>query len=151
MGGAEVISDRVSRDTRDIGVWLFKDNIALNVETLDLGESSGFGSVISDELGNNAELLGGVNGLSTSVESGVTHTVWVEITSIGITDTSVCGTVITSARGLTLSCADVRSKSLGHRVGFPDIELGAARSDVTGSRVGRVAIGLPADVVGLLK
>lgn len=58
----------------------------LSIETLDVSESS---RAVGDELGDNGDLLGGIDGLSRAVEGGVAHTVGVEVTSVVVTNTVV--------------------------------------------------------------
>lgn len=85
LRSAEVVGDRVTGDTRDLGLRVGDDHVVLDVETLDLVEVSGVGTIISEELGNNRERLGGVDSLTRSVEGEVAHTVGVEIASSLIT------------------------------------------------------------------
>lgn len=133
------------------------DNTVLDVEPLDLGEGTSVSAVGGEELSDNGEGLGGVDGLVGAVEGSVAHTVGVEVASIGVTEASVSvagrgssTTLVTSALSRTASTrARVRGVGGGNRVGLPEIHLVAAGSVVTGSSVGGVGVTSPADVVGL--
>lgn len=98
LSSAEVRVDDISADSRDLGRRLGDDNAVLNVVTSDLGEGTGGGTVVSDELCHNGEGLGGVNGLAGAVEVSNTKTVRVEVTSIRVAGTGVTiGAVGTTA------------------------------------------------------
>jgi hypothetical protein len=122
------------------------DYAVLDVDTVDLREGAGGGIVASDELSDDGQLLGGVDGLVWSVEGGVAHTVSVEIATIGITVSAIAvcdGAFFTGTDSLTLDGTWVRGESRGDGVGFPDIHFSAARTVHTGSGVGTVSFGCP--------
>jgi len=108
------------------------DNLAvLDVEATDLGKGAARGSGIGDELGDNRELLGGVNGEALAVEGGVAHTVRVEITAVGIADAGIAvgGTAsVAFAARLGTRRARMRSVGGGDAICLPDVHLVTARS-----------------------
>jgi hypothetical protein len=61
----------------------------LNIEALDLVESSTSSSGVGKELSNNCEDFVGIDGHSRSVEGLVANTVRIEITSIRIASTAI--------------------------------------------------------------
>ena len=131
MLGTEGIGDRVEGrgDTGLVSVGVLVRDSVLDVESLDLGESAGGGSVGGDELGHNGERLGGIEDHAGTVEGLVSHTVGVEITSIGIADTAVSAgvtTSISSAGGLADYRAGMRGVGGRDAVGLPDIHFRAA-------------------------
>ena len=151
---AESIGDGVggvnARDLRDgVGVGL----AVLDVEAADLVESAGVSAVDSDELSDDGELGGSVDGLASSVERLVTHAVRVEITSVLVADTIVPLVAITALGIAGASCcaadgARVGSEGGGLRVGLPDVHLRAAAAHGTGTRVGVAGGGGPSGAVG---
>lgn len=148
MRGTEVIGDGVPADTRDIGAGLGIGNAVLDVEALDLRERTCGGAIVGDELGDDGEGTGRVQGHAFAEESRVTHPVGIKVTSISIADTGVMGAVIASACRLFVHGARVRSKSVGHGVCFPDIHLRAARSNVSRPGVRTAGFCGPAFAVG---
>ncbi len=141
MCGTEVITDGIPRHASNGGLGVGDDDVVLNVESSDFLESTGARAVTGDELSNNSEGLGGINGQARAVEGVITHAVGVEITSISITkrrvsciDTAVSaaapGLLVDGAR-VTMALINtdlgkgkmVYSRSIGSRdgVGFPDI------------------------------
>lgn len=118
LSSTEVRVDDISADSGDLGRRLGVDNAVLDVVTSDLGEGTGGGAVVSDELSNNGEWLSGVDGLAGAVEVSDTKTVRVEVTSVGVAGTGVTivtvGTtaVIASANSQTGCIARVRSQGL---------------------------------------
>ena len=133
---AELVGDRVDGvNSGDGNLGVLDDLTVLDVETTDLGKRSVGGVVGGDELSNNGELLGGVDGHAGAEESLVSHTPGVEVTSGLVTKTSITVVTITTlntrATGLTVGVADVGSEGSGVGVGFPDIHLTAAGSEGT--------------------
>lgn len=132
LGKAVGWSDGVSSDTWDGGLRVWNDNTVLDVVTLDLVQVTVGSSIVSQELGDNGERLGGVDSHARAVEGGVTHTVRVEITSIGISWSSVTRSGVgTTASVAVTSClgdvgGGVRGESSRDGVGFPDIHLSTA-------------------------
>lgn len=126
LGIAERGSDRVTSDTGDCGLRVGDDPAVLDVESLDFGER------VADELSDNCELGGGVDGQTLSVERLVSHTVGVEITSIRIASASVSGAGVGSTAAVAIAhslrgrITRVRGYCRSYRVGFPDIHLSAA-------------------------
>lgn len=104
----------------------------MDVEAADLGQRAGVGTIGSDELGDDAEDLAGINGQTLAVEGSVSHAVRVEIASVRIAKSAVTrcrgSTALgTGAFGLANSAAArVWGVSRGNLVRFPDIHLRAA-------------------------
>ena len=74
-----------------------------------------------------------------AVEGGIAHTEGVEVTTVGITNSRITirrTALVTSAHSLLGDSARMRSDGSRHGVGFPDIHLRAASTEVTSSRVG---------------
>jgi len=137
---AEVLGDRVDGgvDSWYVDVGVLDDLAVLDVEATNLAEGAGCGTVAGDELGDDCELLGSVDGHALSVEGLVTHTEGVEVTTIGIANTGVAvggTTSIAFAASLLVDCARVRSECSSVVVGLPDIHLVAASTVLTGSCV----------------
>jgi len=129
----------------DLGV--LNDLAVLDVDAADLLEGSRGGTGVGEELSDDGELLGGVDGLSGAVEGRITHAVRVEVAAIGVADGGVAvgGTAgSTLAARLRTSRARVGSVGSGHAVSLPDIHLVTAGSVVSGTSVGIVGIGSPA-------
>ena len=147
------------------------DNIILDVESSDFTESAGGCAVSSDELGDDGEGLGGVDGFASSVEVESTHTVGVEIASISITNRRVSGTntaigtaatsLLGDRAGMTIiysqsgihkrHCFDLRSVGGRDDVGFPDIHLVTARSVFSRTGIHIIGVRGPSDGVGLIE
>jgi hypothetical protein len=155
LGCAEFRCDRVSGDAADIRGGVGDDLSILHVDTLDLAEGAGVGTVAGDELSDNGHLRLGVDGHAGAVEALVAHAEGVEVASIGIAGTGVAGggvsstTFVALAHGLFGAVARVRSESSGDAVGFPDIHLRAASSVATNTSVLVILGRLPALHVGL--
>lgn len=151
---AEVIGDLVSRvNTSNVRNSVSKDNAVLDVEAANRLEGSGGGVIRSDELGDNCDLLVGVDLLARAEEGSVAHAVRVEVTSILVTDASVsvvCVTAVgTGAAREAVALAGVRSVGGGVLVGLPDVHLGTAGSVAAGTGVWIVRSRLPVEDVGL--
>jgi hypothetical protein len=87
-----------------------------------------------------------------SVETLVTHTVRVEVTTIWIADTIIVasyGAIFSRAASLALDCIRVRCISRRDEVGFPNIHLVAAGAIVSGSSHCVVRIRNPSLTFGL--
>jgi len=103
---AECVADGVGGGyTSHICVGILNDNSVLNIDSLDLAESTGAGSVVGNKLCNNGEEFGGVDGLSRTVERLVAEAEGVEVAPVLVADTiiSVVGivtAVIASATSL---------------------------------------------------
>lgn len=87
LRSAEAVGDTVACDTCNLGAWSGVDLSALAPESLNLNECSAVGTSVGQELSDDRDWLGRVNGEARAwtVEVQVTHTVSVDITSIGIT------------------------------------------------------------------
>ena len=139
----------------DVDVGVLDDHPVLHVEAADLLERSGGGSVVGDELSDDGELLGGVDGLASTVEGGVAHAEGVEVAAIGVADgvvaaggsASVVGSAVAARLGT--NCAGVRSDGSGVVVGLPDIHLVTAGTVLPSAGVNIAARGIPSDRVGL--
>jgi len=138
---AVCLGNRVSSDTCDLGVRVGNDNAILNIEALDLVESSTSSSGVGKELSDNCEDFVGIDGHSRPVEGLVANTVRIEITSIRIASTAISVRGVSSTAcvantlGLRSSIARMRSKSGGDGICLPDIHLSAARSVITNASV----------------
>lgn len=152
--GTELIGDGVTWNTSDLGLWSGPDLASLSPEALDLNKSSAVGTSVGQELGDDRNWLGGVNGEAGSwtVEVQVAHAVSVDITSISI---ALGGVSVTNTAGKTSTLINTHvvarmwGKSAGDGVGFPDIHLVTAGTTLTLSGVGRVGVSSPSLSVGL--
>lgn len=80
---AEGVSDLVGgRNTSHVGHGILNDNTVLNVDSLDGTEGSGGSSIVGDELSDNGEGLGGIDGLAGAVEGLVSEAERIEITTL---------------------------------------------------------------------
>lgn len=133
---AELGGDRVTSDTCDSRLAVGYGLAALDIESLDLHGIAG-----ANELCDDREFLGRVDGLALAVEVLDTHAVAVEIAAIGIANTSitisrVCSSAaISVASGLLDSRARVRCYRRADGIGLPDIHLGTARSVPTNASI----------------
>lgn len=143
---AERLGDGVASDASNLGLRVLNDLAVLDIEALDLTEIA---SRVLEELGDDGELLGGIDGLALTVEGGVTHAVRVEVATIGIASTAIAvvgvGTTarVALAHVLVDGGAGVGSESGRDLVGLPDIHLRAASTVVTDTSVGIVGGGIP--------
>lgn len=145
---AEVVGDLVGLgDSGDVGLRVGDDLTVLNVEAADGAERAGVGAVVGNELGDDGEDTGGVDGQALAEEGLVAHAEGVEVAAVGVAETGVPGAVRTRAAGLAGGLAGVGREGRGVVVGLPDIHLTAAGTERTSTSVGRG--GVPADKVGL--
>lgn len=111
-------------------------------------------------MGDSRELLGGVDGEASTVEVLVAHAVRVVVAAVGIAVTGVAvlrvgataasiDAILADVVGVVAGLAAVGGQGEGIGVGLPDVDLGAARTLKTDTRVVVVGVGLPALVVGL--
>lgn len=141
LGSAEIGGDRVAAGASDGGDRVGDDDTILDVEALDVGESTGGGSVIGDELGDDGELGLGVDGLAWAVEVEAALAVRVEVTSIRVASSSITVVAVSStasiasAHRLAGSVARVGSVGVRDGVGLPEIHLSTARTVVTDTGV----------------
>lgn len=154
LSSAECVIDGVAnRDSGDVGVGVLEDLSVLDINTADLCERTSRSVVVGDELGDNGELLGGIDCLSSTEEGLVTHAPGVEITTVLVANTIVPRIIVTTissrTAGLTIDCARMGSISGSIGVGLPDIHFSTACSVLSGSSVGVVGIPIPAKDVGL--
>ena len=151
LGVAVVLGDRVAADARDCALAVGDDLAVLDVEALDLAQ---FAAGL-DELRDDGDLLGGVDGEALAVEALVALAVRVEVASVGVAVAGVAVRGVGTAAGVALARvvggvgAGVRSIGAGDAVGLPDIHLSTASTKVTNTGVDIVARGLPSFNVGL--
>jgi hypothetical protein len=130
--GAEGLGDGISCDSRNGGLRVGDNNTILNVEALDFIEVAAGGSGIGQELSYDCEDLCCVDDHAWAVECLVSHSVGVEITSIGIGSSSIarCGVSTSTGIASTSSLGDIvggmRGKGSRDGVCFPDIHLSTA-------------------------
>lgn len=84
LGSAISVINGVACNTCDLRCGVGICDSALDVESLDVNESTSTSSGVGDELSNNGERQVGVDGLAWAIEVEVTHSVRVDITSISI-------------------------------------------------------------------
>ena len=143
FGSAVGVANGVVRggNTRNIGDGVLDHLAVLHIEAADFGKCAGGGAIRGDELGDDSELGGGVDGLLGAKERLVAEAVGVEIAA-GFVAGAGCGA------GLSIDgAADVGGVRGVEGVGFPDIHFVAAGAVVTVSGVGRGAV--PVKDVGL--
>ena len=159
--GAEVIRETVEGLAGEGRGLVLNDSAALDVLSADLLHSGVVSAVLSDELSDNSNRLGGVNLVlrAGSVEVGVTVSVLGEVTAIFVASTVLAISTITAllalASGGLSDGARVSRVSLGFLVGFPDVHLHAAGSVLAGGGRGVPALNISLtsdelDVVGAL-
>ena len=152
----EVVGDRVvARDTGNGGDGVLDDLAVLNVDAADLSEVTGLGAVGSEELGNDGDGLGGVDGETGAEEGLVAHAEGVEVASVLVAESVVAvvgavTAVVASAGSLLSDGADVRGEGLAHGVTLPDVHLRAARAGRTSAGVSAVGRRSPALNVSLV-
>jgi hypothetical protein len=71
LSSTEVIIDGVTSEPGNFGAWAGIGLSTLDVEPLDVDKGAAGSARVSDELGDNGEDLGGVNGLARSIEFGL--------------------------------------------------------------------------------
>lgn len=132
---AEQITDRIEglAEARVIALGVLDDLAVLDVEPSDLIQIATAGAIGRDELGDNREGFGGVDGHAWSIVKMIIQAIRVEVASSFITDTIVT-TRSSTAAGLTLDGADVRSVCSAEGIGFPDVHLDAAGTIHASSR-----------------
>lgn len=137
---------------RPRGVGLLDLGAALDVVLLDAGETA----ARADELGDDGELLARVDRLAAPVEGLVAHAVRVPVAAVRVAVARVArrrvgaAALVGVARVLRRGLARVRGIGHAHRVGLPDVHLGAAGAGAADARVGVVGGGLPSIDVALL-
>lgn len=149
MGRAERSSDRVACHAGNGGLRIGDKFAVLHVEASDFGEW------VADELRDDGEDFGSVNGQARTVEAGIAHAVGVEIAAVGIacpgvTRAGICTAAsITAAHGLACRLAGVGRDSRRDRVGFPNVHLSTARTVATDTSVLIIGGRLPAIDISL--
>ena len=152
LGVAVGGGDGVAADSGDIALGVGDHLAVLDVESLDLGEVA---AAVGEELGDDGELGGGVDGHARAVEGGVALAVAVEVASIGVALASVAGSavgaaaIVASAHSLADGSAGMRRQGGAHLVRLPDIHLRAAAAVVSETSVLVVGRGSPSIDVGL--
>lgn len=124
LRSAKVFGDAVARNTGDLGLAVGNSLATLDVEALDLGEGTGGGAVVGDELGDDGEGLGGVEGQTGTVEGGVAHAVRVEVAAALVAVALAARVAVTAgggvgAAGLAVNGAGVGSQGGSDGVGLP--------------------------------
>lgn len=153
---AEVLGDGVGGvDAGDTRHAVGDDCTVLDVEAADLSEVAAGGAVVGNELGDDGELLAGVDGHALAEEGLVAHTEGVEVATIGVTEAVVpvvtLAALSTRAASLDIDSAGMRGECSTHGVGLPDVHLVAASTVLAASCIGIGARGSPAKDVGLWK
>lgn len=134
---AELVGDGVDRiDAWDAGSRVLNDLAILDIDAADLGESTGRGVVVRQELGDNGEGFAGVNGEVLAEEVLVTHAEGVEVATVTVAKTGVPRTLGVGAASLSGRRARMGSVGGGIVVSFPDIHLRAASAIAASSGVG---------------
>lgn len=151
---AEGVGDRVTADASYVGSGLIEDLTTLNVFATDLDEVAVGGVVGSNELSDDSERLGGVDGLARAVECSVAHSERVEVAAVLVTETLVSVTGARSAisiigAGGVARNTDVWSHGVRDAVRLPDVHLVTARAGVASACVCVVGGSTPALNVGL--
>ena len=147
---AEVVGETVEVLAGKGGGLVLNDSATLDVLSADLFHSAVVSAVLSDELSDNSDWLGGVDLVlrARSVEVGVAVSELSEVTAIFIAGTVLAISTVTALQALASGGLSdgARVSSVGLRllVGLPDVHLHAARSVLAGG--GR---GVPALNVGL--
>jgi hypothetical protein len=142
-GSAEIIGDRVEFFSLDGGFRSLDDLTILHVLSADFNNVCVAGTVLGNELSDNCEFPGGVNGkVRTSTEEiFVSKSVRREVASRFVTDSlSFIGSMSISTLNTFASCGigdrtGMGSDSLRGFVGFPDVHLHAASAIFTFARV----------------
>jgi len=122
-GGDRIVS---SGHSWDIDLGVLDDNTVLDIQAADFLERSGSSSSVGDELSNNSEFLGSVDGLASAVEVRGSHAEGVEVATIGIANAGIAarGTAsVARANCLTADGTRVRGEGSCVVVCFPDIHL----------------------------
>lgn len=137
LGIAVSVRDRVVRgESGDVGLRVLDDDAILDVDAADLDEVSRRRVVGGDELGDDGDLLVGVDGEARAEEALGALAERVEVASILVANSVVAFVTVTalSARAAILAVDGtyVRGHSSGIRVGLPDIHFIAA-STITAS------------------
>jgi len=98
------------------------DDVVLNVEPLDLREGPRGSVVVGNELGDDGERLGSVDGVARArpVEGLVTHSEGVEVATVGIAEGAALGSC---ACELPSDVAWVRCELGVYVVGFPEVHF----------------------------
>lgn len=81
LSSAEAVGDRVASHASDVRDGVLVHDAVLDVQTTNLGQSAGLGTVVSDKLRDDSHLLRGVKSLARAVERSVAHAVAVEVTA----------------------------------------------------------------------
>lgn len=103
---AEVIVDCVAANTCDVALGLIEDLATLDVLAADLNKVAVSGVVGGNELSDDCERLGGVDGLAWAVERSVAHSERVEIAPVLITEALISVAIATST--ICVVCAGWR-------------------------------------------
>lgn len=141
---AEFVGERVTWEVEDGGLGVGDDPSILDVESLDLAQSSGVGASVGEELSDDSEDRVCVDSHTWAVERPVALAIRVEIASVRIGNASVSiggvspSTGLACASALCLWLGGVRSEGGGDGVGLPNIHLSAARTVASKTGVGVV-------------
>ena len=133
-------------DVRHVDVGVGNHFAVLHVLAPDFLEVAGGSARVGDELGNDSKDLTGIDGLADTIKGLVAHAIRVEITTSLI---ARGGAGRAGASSIASWGAGMGSVGCRHLVGFPNIHLRAARTEVAFARVGTVGIGSPPSNIGL--
>ncbi len=129
----------------NVGLGVGDHLAVLHVEALDFREGAAGGPVGRDELSDDRDGLGCVDGHAGAVECGVAHTVGVEVAAVLVADSIISlacrdiATLNTGASSLAGDGARMRCVCLGDLVGLPDVELRATSAIHAGTSVHIIA------------
>jgi len=151
---AELLRDGVERGhAGNVDFRVLDDFTVLDVKTADPSEAPAGRVIGGEELGDDRDLLRGVDCEPGTKERLIAHTVGVEVATVGVADTvvTVGGSVAfrAAASVLTLDGTGMSSVGIGDAVGFPDIHFAAAASVFACSAVGISRGRSPAFNIGL--
>jgi hypothetical protein len=76
---------RVTGHAGDLRLRVLVDNAVLDVEAADLDKRAGRRASVGNELGDDGDLLGGVDSLARPKEGGIAHAVRVKIAPVLVT------------------------------------------------------------------
>lgn len=151
---AKTVANRIGLgNTTDFAHTVLNDLAVLNVEPANLRESTRIRTIACNELCNDGELLGRVDGSTGAVERGITHAVAVEVTAVFIADTRVALVTIAAvgpfATGLTVDTADMRGVGGRDAICFPNIHFVAAGAVLASASIYIVGRAFPAFNISL--
>lgn len=123
LGRAKVLGDAVARHAGDLGLAVGDGLAALDVEALDLGQGTGGGAVVGDELGDNGKRLGGVEGQAGAVKGLVAHAVRVEVAAALVAVALAARVAVTAGGGVGAASCAVDGAGVGSHGGSNGVGL----------------------------